>query len=103
MEQEVKEGEKVQEFARDTSKKKGDWVRCRNDVAPDELKAHTSMFAPGRNPGYYNMLPMARDRIVGWIDKSWAEGAGEEEGEDEGEGEATTSGADDNEEAEMAV
>lgn len=103
MEQEVKEGEKVQEFARDTSKKKGDWVRCRNDVAPDELKAHTSMFAPGRNPGYYNMLPMARDRIVGWIDKSWAEGAGEEEGEDEREGEATASGADDNEEAEMAV
>lgn len=102
MEQEVKEGEKVQEFARDTSKKKGDWVRCRNDVAPDELKAHTSMFAPGRNPGYYNMLPMARDRIVGWIDKSWAEDAGVEE--DEGEGEGSVGGAEDESgEAEMAV
>ena len=77
----MKEGEKVQEFARDTSKKKGEWVRCQNNVAKDELKAHTSMFAPGKNPGYYNMLPMARDRIVGWIDKSWYEDP-EKEGED---------------------
>lgn len=81
MRQEMKEGEKVQEFAKDTSKKKGDWVRCRNDVAKDELKAHTSMFAPGRNPGYYNMLPLARDRIVGWVDKAWYEDAGDDEGE----------------------
>jgi pimeloyl-ACP methyl ester carboxylesterase len=105
MEQEVKDGEKVQEFARDTSKKKGDWVRCRNDLAPDELKAHTSMFAPGRNPGYYNMLPMARDRIVGWIDESWAKDAGGEKGEDDGDdGEGSVGGAEDeNEEAEMAV
>jgi len=104
VEQEVKEGEKVQEFARDTSKKKGDWVRCRNDIAPDELKAHTSMFAPGRNPGYYNMLPIARDRIVGWTDKSWAEdtlGEVGKEGEEEGEG--TVSGADESEEAEIAA
>lgn len=83
MQQEMQEGEKVQEFARDTSKKKGDWVRCRNDVANDELKAHTSMFAPGRNPGYYNMLPLARDRIVGWVDESWYADEGEHLDEDE--------------------
>ena len=48
------------------------------------------------------MLPMARDRIVGWIDKSWAEDAGEEEGENEGEG--SVGGAEDeSDEAEMAV
>ena len=109
----MKEGEKVQEFARDTSKKKGDWVRCMNNVAKDELKAHTSMFAPGKNPGYYNMLPMARDRIVSWMDKSWYEdmekeykdgesaselrednsdaaGGAEESGHDEAEAEMTT-------------
>lgn len=97
MQQEMKDGEKVQQFAQDTSKKKGDWVRCRNDIAKDELKAHTSMFAPGRNPGYYNMLPMARDRIVGWVDKEWYGEAGENE--EDGENAADSVGAD--EEGEM--
>lgn len=103
LKQEMQEGEKVQQFASDTSKKKGDWVRCRNELAPDELKAHTSMFAPGRNPGYYNMLPTARDRIVGWIDKSWCEN---EEGGDENENhEADNTGdcAEESEEAEMTT
>jgi pimeloyl-ACP methyl ester carboxylesterase len=104
MEQEMKEGEKVQEFAQDTSKKKGEWVRCMNDVAKDELKAHTSMFAPGRNPGYYNMLPIARDRIVSWIDKSWYEGAEEEDGDKDGlEDDDSTGGAAEKEEVEMAT
>jgi hypothetical protein len=109
MEQEMKEGEKVQEFAQDTSKKKGDWVRCLNDVAKDELKAHTSMFAPGRNPGYYNMLPIARDRIVGWIDKSWYEDATRDDNDDENndggdlEGDDAASGAEESAEAEMAT
>jgi pimeloyl-ACP methyl ester carboxylesterase len=85
MDQEMKEGEKVQEFARDTSKSKGDWVRCLNNVATDELKAHTSMFAPGKNPGYYNMLPTARDRIVGWMDKSWYEDAEKDDNDVGGE------------------
>jgi hypothetical protein len=90
----MKEGEKVQEFARDTSKKKGDWVRCVNNVAKDELKAHTSMFAPGKNPGYYNMLPAARDRIVSWMDRSWYEDtekegkAGEDASESRGDSDA---------------
>lgn len=104
LKQEMQDGEKVQEFARDTSKKKGDWVQCRNDVAKDELKAHTSMFAPGRNPGYYNMLPLARDRIVGWVDKSWYEDDEHHQGEGEDAiNEDTTDGtADENDQGEEA-
>lgn len=93
LDQEMKEGEKVQEFARDTSKKKGDWVRCVNNVAKDELKAHTSMFAPGKNPGYYNMLPMARDRIVSWVDKSWYEDMEKKDEDDESESREETDAA----------
>ncbi|KAM0722341.1 hypothetical protein Q7P37_001782 [Cladosporium fusiforme] len=103
--QEMQDAEKVQQFARDTSKKKGDWVRCRNDVAQDELKAHTSMFAPGRNPGYYNMLPSARDRIVGWVDKSWYEDAGERlgDGEDDINDDTTGAGLEESEEADATA
>lgn len=105
LQEEMQDGEKVQEFARDTSKKKGDWVRCRNDVAQDELKAHTSMFAPGRNPGYYNMLPLARDRIVDWVDKSWYEAAGERPSESEGHGndDSTAGRSEEHHEAEAAT
>lgn len=81
MEQEMEEGEKVQQFAQDTSKSKGEWVKCVNPVAADELRAHTSMFEPTRNPGYHSMLPLARDRVVNWIDKAWYESSAVE-GED---------------------
>jgi len=72
---EMEEGEQVQEFAKDTSKEKGDWVKCVNEMATDELKAHTSMFTAAKNPGYFAMLPLARDKIVGWVDEVWYKGA----------------------------
>lgn len=103
LDEDMKEGEKVQEFAQDTSKKKGDWVRCQNDVAKDELKAHTSMFAPGKNPGYYNMLPTARDRIVGWMDKSWYEDAEKHDDNEDGDDSDAENGAEQSEEAEMTT
>lgn len=64
-----------------------------NNVAKDELKAHTSMFAPGKNPGYYNMLPMARDRIVSWVDKSWYEDMEKKDEDDESESREETDAA----------
>ena len=67
------EGEQVQQFAEDTSKSKGHWVKCVNEAASDELKAHTSMFSPQKNPGYHAMLPLARDEIVKWVDTRWYE------------------------------
>ena len=84
MNKEMEEGEKVQAFAQDTSKRKGEWVRCVNEAAKDELRAHTSMFNGSKNPGYHNMLPLARDKIVGWVDKGWYEGSdGGEESKNE--------------------
>ena len=65
------EGEQVEEFVQDTSKGKGDWVKCVNSVASDELKSHTTMFAPQKNPDYHAMVPRARNQIVGWIDQAW--------------------------------
>nr|OQO19904.1 hypothetical protein B0A51_11375 [Rachicladosporium sp. CCFEE 5018] len=80
MQQEMEqEGEDVREFAKDPTKRKGEWVKCINEMATDELKAHTSMFAAKRNPGYFAMLPLARDRVVSWVDEGWygvAEGDG---------------------------
>ena len=75
VQQGMEEGEKVKEYAEDMSKNKGLWVKCVNPSVTDELRAHTSMFAPKTNPNYHVMLPQARDQIVEWvmIDQSWYE------------------------------
>ena len=70
---EMTEGEQVQEYVDDTSKSKGRWIKCVNGAASDEVRAHTSMFAPERNPDYHAMVPRARDLIVEWIDSGWYE------------------------------
>lgn len=92
LEGEMDQGEQVQAFADDASKGKGNWVKCVNSVAADELRSHTQMFTPARNPDYHAMVPRARDQIVEWIDEGWYEdsGEGEEDGDvragDEGDG-----------------
>ena len=95
---EMDEGEQVQEYADDTRKSKGRWVKCVNDAAGDELRAHTSMFSPKRNPDYHSMAPRARDQIVEWINKSWYEGSADESQQQYGE-EDTSAGADESMEA----
>ncbi|KAK3113051.1 mitofusin [Teratosphaeriaceae sp. CCFEE 6253] len=82
MAQEMEEGEQVQQFAEDTSKSKGDWVKCINSIATDELKAHTSLFAPHKNPDYHAMLPRARKWVVAAVDKGWYESASGRDEED---------------------
>ena len=79
-------GEQVQEYAQDERKWKGKWVKCVNEKAGDELRAHTSMFQPERNPDYKAMVPRARDQILGWIGDGGEWGAEEEEMQDEGGG-----------------
>ncbi|GAB7358101.1 hypothetical protein MBLNU230_g0262t1 [Neophaeotheca triangularis] len=86
MEAEMSQGEQVAEFADDASKSKGHWVKCVNEAAADELKAHTSMFDPKRNPGYHGMVTSARDWLVeivgesGWVDRTGGSGgSGERE------------------------
>ncbi|TKA42113.1 hypothetical protein B0A54_07200 [Friedmanniomyces endolithicus] len=73
MAQEMDHGSEVHRFAEDTSKSKGDWIKCTNSIATDELKAHTSLFAPPKNPDYHAMLPRARDWLVQWVDDEWYE------------------------------
>ncbi|KAK1043126.1 hypothetical protein LTR74_018457 [Friedmanniomyces endolithicus] len=73
MAQEMDHGSEVHRFAEDTSKSKGDWIKCTNSIATDELKVHTSLFAPPRNPDYHAMLPRARDWLVQWVDDEWYE------------------------------
>ncbi|KAI7374600.1 hypothetical protein KC336_g20184, partial [Hortaea werneckii] len=75
MQQEMDQGDKVAEFAEDPSKSKGHWVKCVNPTANDEIRAHTSMFQPQRNPDYHDMIGRARDQITGWIDQAWYQGA----------------------------
>lgn len=72
---EMTEADEVEEYALDTSKSKGNWVKCVNENAPDELRAHTSMFSPSKNSHYHTMVPWARDFIAEWVDKEWYEGA----------------------------
>lgn len=79
MEGEMDHGDEVDEYANDTKKDKGRWVKCVNDIATDELKGHTSMFAPARNPDYYAMSNRARDQIAEWVDKRWYEASSVEQ------------------------
>lgn len=70
------ENEQVRDFADDRTKSKGRWVKCVNSAASDELRAHTAMFTPDRNPDYHAMLPRARDQIAEWVDREWYESSG---------------------------
>ena len=79
MEAEMEQGDKVAQYAEDTTKSKGNWVKCVNALVGDELRAHTSMFEPTRNPDYHAMVPRARDQVVEWIDKGWYESSTGEE------------------------
>ncbi|EME85453.1 uncharacterized protein MYCFIDRAFT_213871 [Pseudocercospora fijiensis CIRAD86] len=88
------ETEQVREFAKDSSKGKGTWIRCCNQAAKDEVAAHTAMFAPDANPDYHAMLPRARDQIVEWIDMAWYEESGKEGSV---AAEESTTGGDENE------
>ena len=96
LEGEMSEGNQVHDYAQDTSKSKGHWVKCVNEDASDELRAHTSMFTPRRNPDYHAMVPRARDFIAQWIDKPWYESSVDDSLQDE-EPQAS-SGADEMEE-----
>lgn len=70
---EVEQGEKVREFAADTTKSKGRWVKCVNPSASDEVTSHTAMFSPKENPDYEPMKTRARDQIMSWVDSAWYE------------------------------
>lgn len=91
MEAEMSHGEQVAQFAEDASKSKGHWVKCVNEAAVDELKAHTSFFVPKQNPGYHGMVSSARDWVVSIVEGSgWIEQNADDEQGDGGEKSAET-------------
>ena len=72
---EMEEGEEVDRYAKDSTKDKGDWVKCVNAVAQDEVTAHRSMFNPPKNPDYHGMVSRARDWLDGVVDREWYDGS----------------------------
>ena len=51
------------------------WISAINDKATDEITAHTSMFYPRNNPGFYGLGERAKEIVMGWVQKEWYEGS----------------------------
>lgn len=51
------------------------WHEAINDLAPDEIQAHMTMFYPKDNPGYYALSDMAKQLIIDWSSNDWYESA----------------------------
>jgi hypothetical protein len=74
------------------------WLPALNDKATDEITAHTSMFYPRENPGFYSLGEKAKEIVVGWVQRQagWYESCQEErpssnpKGRARGNGKATT-------------
>jgi len=47
------------------------WIKAVNDKAKDETMAHTTMFYPRDNPGFYALGENAKDLITQWVDQGW--------------------------------
>jgi len=43
------------------------WYKMVNTQATDEVTAHTGMFSPKTNVGYFEMSHQARDLVVHWV------------------------------------
>lgn len=50
------------------------------EQATDEMGAHTSMFFPRENRGYYGMSERAKELVVRWVEEGWYEGSEEVDG-----------------------
>jgi hypothetical protein len=47
------------------------WYKAINEKAKDETMAHTSMFFPRENPGFYTLGERAKEVVSSWIDEGW--------------------------------
>lgn len=55
-----------------SSKHRGlSWVKAVNNKAPDEIKAHITMFQLKQNPGFHAIIHGACDVIANSVDRSW--------------------------------
>lgn len=48
-----------------------EWFRAVNDRATDEINAHTGMFLPKQNPGFYELVDHACTAMVRSVDRGW--------------------------------
>lgn len=57
-------------FCREPGKgdEKQGWYKMVNTKAKDEVEAHTGMFNPQTNPGFYNMSDHARNIVLQWVE-----------------------------------
>lgn len=56
------------------------WIPTLNDKAADEISAHTSMFYPRDNPGFYGLGERGKESVVSWVlggGGGWYEGSEE--------------------------
>lgn len=72
----------VKEKRSDASKPGLQWIKAVNEKAKDETIAHTSMFFPQENPGFYILGEAAKEIIASWIDKGWYESSNGPENEE---------------------
>lgn len=47
------------------------WTKAVNDQAPDEVKAHMSMFLPRENPEFFELVGRACTALVKSVDRGW--------------------------------
>jgi hypothetical protein len=47
------------------------WENTVNDKQGNEISAHMHMFTPKDNPGYYGMSERAKEKITGWVKRTW--------------------------------
>ena len=47
------------------------WIKAVNEKAKDETTAHTAMFFPQENPGFYALGEAAKEIVGSWIDQGW--------------------------------
>ena len=92
LDDEMRNGEQVRQFADDASKSKGRWVKCVNEAVGDEIKAHGSMFSPKTNLNYHSMRDAVRDEILDWVDDAWYQAS--TDGGHEGQQRADTASGD---------
>lgn len=59
------------ENGKQTSEQGLRWVKAANDQAPDEVKAHITMFLSKNNPAFFDLLGEACNTIVASIDVGW--------------------------------
>lgn len=57
------------------------WIPAVNEKASDEIVAHTSIFYPRDNPGFYALGEKSKEIVAGWVledgGKGWYEGSEE--------------------------